>query len=128
MRSSWYSLGSLFMYGWAYIFTILAFFMLAIQVFITYLEFYLVAALSLILVPFGVFKHTAFIAERAFGSVVSFGVKLMVLVVHYRGGHPVLARYHAASSTHVATSLYGAARSDGDRVLSRGTHRGSPPA
>jgi type IV secretion system protein TrbL len=68
----WYDLGSLFMYGWAYIFTIIAFFMLAIQIFITYLEFYLVAALSLVLVPFGVFKHTAFIAERAFGSVVSF--------------------------------------------------------
>ena len=38
----WYDLGSLFMYGWAYICTILAFFMLAIQIFVTYLEFYLV--------------------------------------------------------------------------------------
>jgi len=88
---SWYDVGSLFMYGWAYIFTILAFFMLAIQVFITYLEFYLVAALSLVLVPFGVFKHTAFIAERAFGSVISFGVKLMVLAFIIAAAQPVLA-------------------------------------
>jgi type IV secretion system protein TrbL len=88
----WYDLGSLFMYGWAYIFTIIAFFMLAIQIFITYLEFYLVAALSLILVPFGVFKHTAFIAERAFGSVVSFGVKLMVLSFIIAAVQPVLAQ------------------------------------
>jgi type IV secretion system protein TrbL len=87
-----YDLGSLFMYGWAYIFTILAFFMLAIQVFVTYLEFYLVAALSLILVPFGVFKHTAFIAERAFGSVISFGVKLMVLSFIIAAAQPVLAQ------------------------------------
>jgi type IV secretion system protein TrbL len=88
----WYDLGSLFMYGWAYIFTIIAFFMLAIQIFITYLEFYLVAALSLVLVPFGVFKHTAFIAERAFGSVVSFGVKLMVLSFIIAATQPVLAQ------------------------------------
>jgi type IV secretion system protein TrbL len=87
-----YDLGSLFMYGWAYIFTIIAFFMLAIQIFITYLEFYLVAALSLVLVPFGVFKHTAFIAERAFGSVVSFGVKLMVLSFIIAAAQPVLAQ------------------------------------
>jgi type IV secretion system protein TrbL len=86
-----YQLGSLFMYGWAFIFTLVAFFMLAIQVFITYLEFYLVAALSLVLVPFGVFKHTAFIAERAFGSVVSFGVKLMVLSFIIAAAQPVLA-------------------------------------
>jgi type IV secretion system protein TrbL len=87
-----YDLGSLFMYGWAYIFTIIAFFMLAIQIFVTYLEFYLVAALSLVLVPFGVFKHTAFIAERAFGSVVSFGVKLMVLSFIIAAAEPVLAQ------------------------------------
>jgi type IV secretion system protein TrbL len=89
---SLYSIGSLVLLGWAYIFTILGFFMLAIQVFITYLEFYLVAALSLILVPFGVFKHTAFIAERAFGSVVSFGVKLMVLSFIVAAASPVIAR------------------------------------
>jgi type IV secretion system protein TrbL len=87
-----FQLGSLFMYGWAFIFTLVAFFMLAIQVFITYLEFYLVAALSLVLVPFGVFKHTAFIAERAFGSVVSFGVKLMVLSFIIAAAQPVLAQ------------------------------------
>jgi type IV secretion system protein TrbL len=89
---SWYSVGSLILLGWAYIFTILAFFMLAIQVFITYLEFYLVAALSLILVPFGAFKHTAFISERAFGSVISFGVKLMVLAFIIAAAGPVLAQ------------------------------------
>jgi type IV secretion system protein TrbL len=89
---SWYSVGPLILLGWSYIFTIIAFFMLAIQVFTTYLEFYLVAALSLILVPFGAFKHTAFISERAFGSVISFGVKLMVLAFIIAAAGPVLAQ------------------------------------
>jgi type IV secretion system protein TrbL len=85
------SIGSIVMYGWAYIFTILAFFFLALQVFVTYLEFYIVAALTLVLVPFGVFKHTAFIAERALGTVISFGVKLMVLSFIIAAAGPVLS-------------------------------------
>jgi len=88
---SWYDVGSLVLLGWAYIVTILAFFVLAIQVFVTYLEFYLVAALSLILVPFGAFRHTAFLAERAFGSVISFGVKLMVLAFIIAAAGPILS-------------------------------------
>jgi type IV secretion system protein TrbL len=87
---SWTSIGSLILYGWAYIFTILAFFFLALQIFVTYLEFYIVAALTLVLVPFGVFKHTAFIAERALGTVISFGVKLMVLSFIIAAAGPVL--------------------------------------
>jgi len=85
------SIGSIVLYGWAYIFTILAFFFLALQVFVTYLEFYVVAALTLVLVPFGVFKHTAFIAERALGTVISFGVKLMVLSFIIAAAGPVLS-------------------------------------
>jgi len=48
-------------------------------VFITYLEFYLISALGLILVPFGVFKHTSFLAEKVFGAIIAFGIRLMVL-------------------------------------------------
>ena len=107
---NWYNVGSLFMYGWAYIFTMLAFFFLAIQVFVTYLEFHLVAALSLVLVPFGVFRHTAFVAERALGAVVSFGVKLMVLSFIVAAAGPVLnaiavpanPNYQAAYSVMIA--------------------------
>jgi type IV secretion system protein TrbL len=69
---------------------VLAFFVMAIQVFITLLEFYLVSMLALILVPFGVFRHTAFLAERAFGLVLAFGVKLMVLACITSAMLPVL--------------------------------------
>jgi type IV secretion system protein TrbL len=57
----------------------LCFFIIGIQIFITYLEFYVVATLALILIPFGVNKHTAFLGEKAIGAVLSFGIKLMVL-------------------------------------------------
>ncbi len=57
----------------------LCYFVIGIQIFITYLEFYIVATLALILIPFGVNKHTAFLGEKAIGAVLSFGIKLMVL-------------------------------------------------
>jgi len=65
--------------GFTGLFIILCFFIIGIQIFITYLEFYLVATLALILLPFGVNRRTAFIGEKAIGAVLSFGIKLMVL-------------------------------------------------
>jgi type IV secretion system protein TrbL len=58
---------------------IACFFIVGIQFFITYLEFYVIATVALILIPFGAFKHTAFLGEKAIGAVISFGIKLMVL-------------------------------------------------
>ena len=58
---------------------VFCFFIIGIQIFVTYLEFYIVGALALILIPFGVYKQTAFLGEKAIGAVISFGIKLMVL-------------------------------------------------
>lgn len=57
----------------------LAFAILALQCFITYVEFYIASALVLVFIPWGVNKHTSFVAEKAIGAVISFGTKLMVL-------------------------------------------------
>lgn len=57
----------------------LAFAILALQCFITYVEFYIASALVLIFIPWGANKHTSFVAEKAIGAVISFGTKLMVL-------------------------------------------------
>ena len=65
--------------GFTGLIIMLCFFIIGIQIFITYLEFYVVATLALILIPFGVNKHTAFLGEKAIGAVLSFGIKLMVL-------------------------------------------------
>jgi type IV secretion system protein TrbL len=84
------NLGQIIQYGIALIIIIIAFFVLAIQCFITYVEFYIVAVLGLILVPFGVNKHTAFLAEKAIGAVIAQGVKLMVLAFILSVVHPLL--------------------------------------
>ena len=85
-----FAVGQKFMLGWAELLTLLAFFILGIQCFLTYLEFYIIAVLALILVPFGVFKHTAFLAEKSLGVIISHGVKLMVLAFIISAAAPVL--------------------------------------
>ena len=69
---------------------VIAYFLIAIQIFICLLEFYLVSTLALILVPWGIFRHTAFLAERAFGLIIAFGIKLMVLGCIVAAMQPVL--------------------------------------
>lgn len=58
---------------------IIAVAIMAVQIFITFLEFYILGALAIILIPFGVLKHTSFLGEKALGAIVAAGVKLMVL-------------------------------------------------
>jgi len=70
---------NLLMFAFCWLFIIIAFAIMGIQVFVTYLEFYIMATLTIIFIPGGVNKHTSFLAEKAFGSIVSFGVKFMVL-------------------------------------------------
>lgn len=70
---------------------LLVFFIIAIQVFITVLEFYLVVAISSVLLPFGLLKKTKFLAEKVIGGVISFGVKLMVLSFLLTVAGPLLA-------------------------------------
>lgn len=62
---------------------IAAFTILALQIFITYVEFYIAAALMLIFIPWGTFKFTSFVAEKAIGAVISYGTKLMMLGAVY---------------------------------------------
>jgi len=65
----------------AWIVVLLAFFILAIQLFITILEFKLTTLAGFILVPFALWNKTAFLAERVLGNVIAAGIKLMVLAV-----------------------------------------------
>lgn len=65
--------------AWAIIMA--AFFVLAVQLFITILEFKLTSLAGFILVPFALWNKTTFLAERVLGNVITSGVKLMVLAV-----------------------------------------------
>jgi len=65
--------------AWALV--VLAFFILAIQVFVTIIEFKLTTLAGFVLVPFALWNRTSFLAERVLGNVVSSGIKIMVLAV-----------------------------------------------
>lgn len=56
-----------------------AFFVIGLQIFVTTIEFGIVAALGLILVPFGVWKPTSFIFDKIKDGIINFGIKYMVL-------------------------------------------------
>ena len=65
----------------AWLVVMLAFFILAVQLFITILEFKLTTLAGFILVPFALFGKTSFLAERVLGNVMTSGIKLMVLAI-----------------------------------------------
>ncbi|MGU3400483.1 P-type conjugative transfer protein TrbL [Brucellaceae bacterium D45D] len=65
----------------AWVLVILAFFILAIQLFVTLIEFKLSTLAGFVLIPFGLFGKTAFMAERVLGNVISSGIKVLVLAV-----------------------------------------------
>lgn len=79
-----------------------SFFIIAINCFITYLEFYLVSVLAAIFVPFGVFKPTAFLSEKALGGVIGQGVKLMVLAFIISVAGPVIASINLPAEPTIA--------------------------
>jgi len=60
---------------------IFSFFVMAIQLFVSLIEFKLTTLAGFVLVPFGLFGRTAFLAERVLGNVVSSGIKILVLAV-----------------------------------------------
>lgn len=67
------------LFAWALV--ILAFFILAIQLFVTLIEFKLTTLAGFVLIPFGLFGKTAFMAERVLGNVISSGIKVLVLAI-----------------------------------------------
>ena len=56
-----------------------AFFVIAIQIFVSLIVFKISALAAFVLVPFAIFSKTSFIAERPLGYVVSGGVRLFII-------------------------------------------------
>ena len=79
----------------AWFIVLIAFFLLAIQLFITLIEFKLTTLAGFILVPFGLFGKTAFLAERVLGNIVSSGIKVLVLAVIVGIGTNLFAEFTA---------------------------------
>ena len=96
--------------------------MLAVQLFVTLIEFKLTTLAGFVLVPFALWNKTAFLAERVLGNVVSSGIKVLVLAVivgiggdfwpiHAASGHgPDIgqcARTHAGSLGDFGLGIFG---------------------
>ena len=65
----------------AWMVVIISFFVLAVQLFVTLIEFKLTTLAGFVLVPFALWNKTAFLAEKVLGNVVSSGIKVLVLAV-----------------------------------------------
>ena len=83
----------------AWVVVLLAFFILAIQLFVTLIEFKLTTLAGFVLIPFGLFGHTAFAAERVLGNVISSGVKVLVLAVIVGIGSTLFAQFTSGSGS-----------------------------
>ncbi|UAK25445.1 P-type conjugative transfer protein TrbL [Sphingomonas nostoxanthinifaciens] len=86
------------LFAWAIV--IIAFFILAVQMFVSILEFKLTSLAGFILVPFALWGRTSFLAERVLGNVVSSGIKVMVLAVIVGIGSNYFTQFTTALQGH----------------------------
>ncbi len=84
----------------AWMVVVLAFFVLAVQLFVTILEFKLTSLAGFVLVPFALWNRTSFLAERVLGNVVSSGVKVMVLAIIVGIGSTFFTQFTTALQGH----------------------------
>ncbi|MGO4683521.1 P-type conjugative transfer protein TrbL [Hyphomicrobium sp. 2TAF46] len=84
----------------AWVMVLLAFFILAIQLFVTLIEFKLSTLAGFVLIPFGLFGKSAFMAERVLGNVISSGIKVLVLAVIVGIGSTLFSQFTTANGTH----------------------------
>jgi type IV secretion system protein TrbL len=77
----------------AWLIVIISFFIMAIQLFVSLIEFKLTTLAGFVLVPFGLFGRTAFLAEKVLGNVVSSGVKILVLAVIVGIGSTIFGQF-----------------------------------
>src|SRR5580692_8265367 len=77
----------------AWLIVIISFFIIAIQLFVSLIEFKLTTLAGFVLVPFGLFGRTAFLAEKVLGNVVASGVKILVLAVIIGIGSTIFGQF-----------------------------------
>jgi len=79
----------------AWVIVIISFFVLAVQLFVTLIEFKLTTLAGFVLVPFALWNKTSFLAERVLGSVMMSGVKVLVLAVIVGIGTTIFGGFQA---------------------------------
>ena len=89
----------------AWLVVIISFFVLAVQLFVTLIEFKLTTLAGFVLVPFALWNKTAFLAERVLGNVVSSGIKVLVLAVIVGIGTGLFAQFQVPPGTEPSIDL-----------------------
>jgi type IV secretion system protein TrbL len=82
----------------AWLIVIISFFVLAVQLFATLIEFKLTTLAGFVLVPFALWNKTAFLAEKVLGNVVSSGIKVLMLAVIVGIGTGLFAEFQVTPS------------------------------
>jgi type IV secretion system protein TrbL len=77
----------------AWLIVVISFFIIAIQLFVSLIEFKVTTLAGFVLVPFGLFGRTAFLAEKVLGNVVSSGVKVLMLAVIVGIGSTIFGQF-----------------------------------
>lgn len=83
----------------AWFLVLVAFFVMAIQIFVVLIEFKLTTLAGFVLVPFGLFGRTAFLAERVLGNIIGAGVKVLVLAVIVGIGSSLFGEFTSETPT-----------------------------
>ncbi len=91
--------------GLAMIGIMLSFAILAIQIIVTLLEFKIVTLGGFVLLPFGIWSKSAFLAERPLGYVVSSGLKVLALAIVISGARSVFDQLQPSAAPDLYEAL-----------------------
>lgn len=91
--------------GLAMIGIMLAFAVLALQIIVSLVEFKIVTLGGFILLPFGIWSKSAFLAERPLGYVVSSGLKILALAIVVSGARTVFDQLQPSTNPDIYEAL-----------------------
>ncbi|MFN3511860.1 MAG: P-type conjugative transfer protein TrbL [Phenylobacterium sp.] len=91
--------------GLAMIGIMLAFAVLALQIIVTLLEFKIVTLGGFVLLPFGIWSKSAFLAERPLGFVVASGLKVLALAIVVSGARSVFDQLQPSANPGLQEAL-----------------------
>jgi type IV secretion system protein TrbL len=91
--------------GLAMVGIMLAFAVLALQVVVTLLEFKIVTLGGFVLLPFGIWSKSAFLAERPLGYVAAAGLKVLALAIVVSGARSVFDQLQPSANPDLYEAL-----------------------
>lgn len=91
--------------GLAMIGILLAFALLALQIIVSLIEFKIVTLGGFVLLPFGIWSKTAFLAERPLGYVVSSGLKVLALAIVVSGARTIFDQLQPSTNPDIYEAL-----------------------